>query len=83
MTSTNKAASSKFDPASLKYQNGFGNHFESEAVPDGLPKKGNNPQKHALGLYTECISGTAFTAPRHQNQRNWVYRVGYPEVSCL
>lgn len=65
----------KFDPESLKYNSGFGNHVESEAVPNGLPKVGFNPQKHALNLYTECISGTAFTAPRHRNQRAWVYRV--------
>jgi homogentisate 1,2-dioxygenase len=70
--------SAKFDPSTLKYSNGFGNHVESSAVPNGLPKLGNNPQKHPLGLYTECISGTAFTAPRHQNQRSWVYRVSNP-----
>lgn len=60
---------------------GFGNHFESEAVPDALPKLGNNPQKGPHGLYTECISGTAFTAPRHLNQRSWVYRVSPPRAA--
>lgn len=27
------------------------------------------------GLYAEQMSGTAFTAPRHRNQRSWLYRV--------
>ncbi|GMK57519.1 hypothetical protein CspeluHIS016_0403530 [Cutaneotrichosporon spelunceum] len=65
----------KKDVSGLKYMNGFGNHFQSEAVPDSLPKLGNNPQKGPHGLYTECISGTAFTVPRHLNQRSWVYRL--------
>lgn len=26
-------------------------------------------------LYTECLSGTAFTAPRAHNQRTWLYRL--------
>ena len=29
----------------------------------------------AHGLYAEQISGTAFTAPRHQNRRSWLYRI--------
>ncbi|KAL1410448.1 hypothetical protein Q8F55_004459 [Vanrija albida] len=59
----------------LQYLHGFGNHFESEAVPGTLPALGNNPQRAAHGLYTECLSGTAFTAPRHRNQRSWLYRL--------
>ena len=27
------------------------------------------------GLYTEQLSGTAFTAPRGRNQRSWLYRI--------
>lgn len=54
---------------------GFGNHVESEAIPGTLPKLGNAPQKVARGLYAEQVSGTAFTAPRHKNQRSWLYRV--------
>lgn len=27
-----------------------------------------------LGLYAEQISGTAFTAPRKENLRTWMYR---------
>ena len=29
----------------------------------------NNPQKCAYGLYAEQLSGTAFTAMRHENRR--------------
>lgn len=61
---------------------GFGNHVESEAIPDTLPKLGNAPQKVANGLYAEQVSGTAFTAPRHKNQRSWLYRVRVPHL-CL
>ncbi|KAN0066429.1 hypothetical protein ACQY0O_000523 [Thecaphora frezii] len=59
----------------LTYNPGFGNHFESEAIPGTLPKLGNAPQRAAHGLYAEQISGTAFTAPRHKNQRTWLYRI--------
>ena len=56
------------------YQPGFGNHFSTEAVPGALPLGRNSPQQASLGLYAELISGSAFTAPRHLNQRTWVYR---------
>jgi homogentisate 1,2-dioxygenase len=58
----------------LRYLSGFGNQFESEAVPGALPVGRNSPQKVARGLYAELVSGSAFTAPRHQNQRTWLYR---------
>ena len=54
---------------------GFGGHFESEAVDGALPKGRNSPQRPAFGLYTEQLSGTAFTAPRHENRRSWLYRM--------
>src|SRR3569623_2926499 len=54
---------------------GFGNHFATEAVPGALPIGRNSPQKPAFGLYTEQLSGTAFTAPRHDNRRTWMYRL--------
>jgi homogentisate 1,2-dioxygenase len=57
------------------YQSGFGNEFASEAVPGALPVGQNNPQKPPLGLYTEQLSGTAFTAPNHRNRRTWHYRI--------
>lgn len=53
---------------------GFGNHFESEAVPGALPVGRNSPQKPPLGLYAELLSGAAFTAPRADNRRTWLYR---------
>ncbi len=60
--------------AERAYLAGFGNQFVSEAVPGTLPLGRNSPQRAPRGLYAELISGSAFTAPRHQNQRTWVYR---------
>ena len=57
------------------YQSGFGNEFASEAIAGALPQGRNSPQKVAHGLYAEQLSGTAFTAPRHQNRRSWLYRI--------
>jgi homogentisate 1,2-dioxygenase len=61
--------------AELKYQSGFGNEFATEAVKGALPEGQNAPQKAPLGLYTEQLSGTAFTAPRATNRRTWTYRI--------
>ena len=58
----------------LHYQSGFGNHFASEALPGALPEGRNSPQRVAHGLYAELVSGTAFTAPRAENRRSWLYR---------
>lgn len=57
------------------YMPGFGNDFESEALPGALPHGQNSPQKCEYGLYAEQLSGTAFTAPRGQNERTWCYRI--------
>jgi len=54
---------------------GFGNDFETEALPGALPQGMNSPQKVNYGLYGEQLSGTAFTAPSHQNERTWCYRI--------
>jgi homogentisate 1,2-dioxygenase len=54
---------------------GFGNAFESEAAPGALPQGQNSPQKVPFGLYAEQLSGTAFTAPRAENRRSWLYRL--------
>jgi homogentisate 1,2-dioxygenase len=54
---------------------GFGNHFSTEAVPGALPVGRNSPQRPAFGLYAEQLSGTAFTAPRAENRRSWLYRI--------
>jgi homogentisate 1,2-dioxygenase len=59
----------------LHYMSGFGGHFATEAVPGALPKGRNSPQRPAFGLYTEQLSGSAFTAPRHENRRSWLYRM--------
>jgi len=59
----------------LRYQSGFGNEFATEAVAGALPQGQNAPQKAPLGLYTEQLSGTAFTAPRATNRRTWTYRI--------
>src|SRR5665213_116276 len=59
----------------LRYQSGFGNEFATEAVAGALPRGQNSPQRAPLGLYTEQLSGTAFTAPRALNRRTWTYRI--------
>ncbi len=58
-----------------EYMTGFGSHFATEAVPGALPVGQNSPQIVPFGLYTEQLSGTAFTAPRHENRRSWLYRM--------
>lgn len=57
------------------YIPGFGNHVSTEAIPGALPIGRNSPQRPAYGLYAEQLSGTAFTAPRHENRRSWLYRL--------
>ena len=57
------------------YMTGFGNEFATEAVAGTLPVGRNSPQRVAHGLYAEQLSGTAFTAPRAQNRRSWLYRI--------
>ena len=61
--------------APLAYQSGFENGFETEAVAGALPQGRNSPQRPAFGLYAEQLSGAAFTAPRHENRRTWLYRL--------
>jgi hypothetical protein len=58
-----------------KYQNGWGNHFSTEAIAGALPLGQNSPQQPAFGLYTEQLSGTAFTVSRKHNERSWLYRI--------
>ncbi|MCE2923732.1 MAG: homogentisate 1,2-dioxygenase, partial [Roseomonas sp.] len=57
------------------YMTGFGNSFETEALPDALPVGRNSPQKCHYGLYAEQLSGSAFTAPHGKNERSWLYRI--------
>ncbi|ANH66383.1 homogentisate 1,2-dioxygenase [Mitsuaria sp. 7] len=61
-------------PSALNYQSGFGNQFETESVPGALPKGRNSPQRAPMDLYPELLSGSAFTAPRVENRRTWLYR---------
>jgi homogentisate 1,2-dioxygenase len=55
------------------YMPGFGNDFETEALPDALPQGQNSPQKCNYGLYAEQLSGSAFTKPHPE--RTWCYRI--------
>lgn len=55
------------------YMPGFGNDFETEALPGALPQGMNSPQKCDYGLYGEQLSGTAFTDVRPE--RTWCYRI--------
>ncbi|WP_426751074.1 homogentisate 1,2-dioxygenase [Myxococcus sp. Y35] len=57
------------------YLSGFGNEFATEAVPGALPVGQNSPQRAPYGLYAEQLSGSAFTAPRRENRRSWLYRL--------
>jgi homogentisate 1,2-dioxygenase len=54
---------------------GFGNEFATEALPGALPIGMNSPQKAPYGLYAEQFSGTAFTVPRTEARRTWLYRI--------
>ncbi|NRA63511.1 MAG: homogentisate 1,2-dioxygenase [Pseudobacteriovorax sp.] len=59
----------------LRYLAGFGNHFATESLPGALPQGCNSPQKVPYGLVAELLTGSAFTAPRHQNSKSWLYRI--------
>ena len=58
-----------------RYLSGFGNEFATEALEGALPVGRNSPQRCPYGLYAEQLSGTAFTAPRADNRRSWLYRI--------
>ncbi len=57
-----------------RQRSGFGNTHATEALPGALPQGRNSPQRPPHGLFAEQISGTAFTAPRQDNRRSWLYR---------
>ena len=59
----------------ISYQSGFGNTFSTEAMKGALPVGRNSPQRTPRGLYAEVLSGTAFTAPRAENQSSWLYKL--------
>ena len=52
---------------------GFGNDFQTEALPNALPEGRNSPQKCAYGLYAEQLSGSPFTAPRSVNAVSYTH----------
>src|SRR5215831_7496358 len=66
---------SSVSQAHAGYMSGFGNGFETEALPGALPVGRNSPQKCPYGLYAEQLSGSHFTAPRTSNERSWLYRI--------
>lgn len=59
----------------LDYQSGFQNTFSTEAIKGSLPLEQNSPQVVNHGLYAEQFSSSAFTAPRHENFKSWLYRI--------
>lgn len=64
----------------LEYMTGFGNEFETEALPGALPTGRFSPQRCSYKLYAEQFSSTAFTASRAKNRRTWTYRL-WPSVA--
>lgn len=78
MNKVSESASVRGTPQSgtaTGYMPGFGNDFETEALPGALPQGQNSPQKCNYGLYAEQLSGSPFTAPRGENERSWLYRM--------
>lgn len=72
---TNASAEAPSIAGEPRYMTGFGNGFETEALPNALPVGRNSPQRCAYGLYAEQLSGSPFTAPRASNERSWLYRI--------
>lgn len=61
--------------STLSYLSGFGNEFASEALAGALPLGQNSPQQPPYGLYPEQFSTSAFTMPRSELRRTWMYRI--------
>jgi len=58
------------------YMSGFGNSFETEALPGALPMGRNSPQRCAYGLYARTTLRLAVhRAARQQMERSWLYRI--------
>src|ERR1700761_604565 len=75
ITRPNQALTAAARADAPSYLTGFGNGFETEALPGALPVGRNSPQRCAYGLYAEQLSGSPFTAPRASNERSWLYRI--------
>lgn len=63
------------------YLSGFGNYHQTEALPGALPNHQNSPQSCRYNLFSEQLSGSAFTRQRHANLHSWMYKK-YPSVFC-
>ena len=50
------------------YMSGFGNGFETEALPGALPIGRNSPQKCPYGLYAEQLSGSPIHRAAHDER---------------
>jgi homogentisate 1,2-dioxygenase len=70
-----EAESATGERTTTTYMSGFGNEFATEALEGALPRGQNSPKVIAFGLYAEQLSGTAFSAPRAENRRSWLYRI--------
>jgi homogentisate 1,2-dioxygenase len=57
------------------YLSGFGNELQSEAIAGALPVGQNSPKVPPMGLISELVSGTAFSAPRAYNRRTYMFRI--------
>ncbi|KAI0132526.1 homogentisate 1,2-dioxygenase [Xylariales sp. AK1849] len=58
-----------------RYQVGFGNFFNSEAVPGVIPVAQNTPQVCKYGLYPEQLTSTGFITSRTSMQHVWFYKI--------
>ena len=63
------------DDFGVEYQSGFGNEHATEAEPGVLPIGQNSPQRVTHDLYTEQLTGSAFTVARSDALRTWMYRI--------
>src|ERR1700745_1946836 len=70
-----RARAPRPQPSAPRSMSGFGNSFETEALPGALPIGRNSPQRVNYGLYAEQLSGSPFTAPPASHQRSWLYRI--------
>ncbi len=76
----NLAAGLSTQEAGIQYLSGFGNGFETEALPGALPIGRNSPQKCPYGLYAEQLTRLAVHRAATTNERSWLYRIR-PTVS--
>jgi homogentisate 1,2-dioxygenase len=74
-TTMTTTANEIVDGITYVYMTGFQNQFVTEILPGAVPIGRNTPRIVPYNLYTEQLSGTAFTAPRNANQRTWLYRI--------